>query len=601
MAFENRQQEFSGLLPAEAAWVQSLSSVTPTKGTVYVANGSGWVGLGVGANGTFLKADSTTASGLAWAAVSGSGTVTDVSVVSANGFAGTVATSTTTPAITLTTSITGLLKGNGTAISAATAGTDYSLGTSALATGILKSTTTTGALTIATGADLPAMTATVGGAVPTPPNNTTTFLRGDGTFATPAGTGITGSGNANEIAYFTASTAIGSLAVASYPSLTELSYVKGASSNLQTQINAKGAGTVTAISVASSNGFTGSSSGGATPALTLATSITGTLQGNGTAISASKVILTQPATGSTLTIIDGKTLTINKTISLTAADDTGVYTLPTGTKTLLATDGSAASLTSFPTLNQNTTGYASALKSATTTVDVAAATAPSTGQVLTATDSTHATWQTPSAGGSSFWTLPAGATRVSNTTFTVTGDQTAIFKKGVIIKWTESATVRNAMVSIPSTVSTDTTVTIIGDTLTSIDASSLKYAMIGAEAFVEKFAVAGTIGATGTDIANAYYAQEPMRVIGADLYTGTAGTTNATTIDINKNGTTMFTTKPTLATTVNASPTPFTVDTTTALALNDRVSIDIDAVQTTAAIDLYVRLYVFPTRYNSLT
>jgi hypothetical protein len=55
----------------------------------------------------------------------GSGTVTDVSVVTANGFAGTVANSTTTPAITLTTTITGILKGNGTAISAATAGVDY--------------------------------------------------------------------------------------------------------------------------------------------------------------------------------------------------------------------------------------------------------------------------------------------------------------------------------------------------------------------------------------------------------------------------------------------------------------------------------------------
>ena len=48
----------------------------------------------------------------------GAGSVTKVSVVSANGFAGTVATDTTTPAITLTTSITGVLKGNGTAISA---------------------------------------------------------------------------------------------------------------------------------------------------------------------------------------------------------------------------------------------------------------------------------------------------------------------------------------------------------------------------------------------------------------------------------------------------------------------------------------------------
>jgi len=55
----------------------------------------------------------------------GSGSVTSVSVVSANGFAGTVATATTTPAITLTTSVTGVLKGNGTAISAAVVNTDY--------------------------------------------------------------------------------------------------------------------------------------------------------------------------------------------------------------------------------------------------------------------------------------------------------------------------------------------------------------------------------------------------------------------------------------------------------------------------------------------
>jgi hypothetical protein len=54
-----------------------------------------------------------------------SGTVTTASVVSANGFAGTVATASTTPALTLSTSVTGMLKGNGTAMSAATAGTDY--------------------------------------------------------------------------------------------------------------------------------------------------------------------------------------------------------------------------------------------------------------------------------------------------------------------------------------------------------------------------------------------------------------------------------------------------------------------------------------------
>lgn len=65
----------------------------------------------------------------------------------------------------------------------------------ALGTGIVKNTTTTGVLSIAVNSDLPTMTATVGGAVPTPPNNTTTFLRGDGTFASiPSGGTVTNTG-----------------------------------------------------------------------------------------------------------------------------------------------------------------------------------------------------------------------------------------------------------------------------------------------------------------------------------------------------------------------------------------------------------------------
>lgn len=84
--------------------------------------------------------------------------VTAISIASANGFAGSSGGG-TTPALTISTSVTGLLKGNGTSVTAAI------------------------------NSDLPAMTATVGGAVPTPPNNTTTYLRGDGTFATPAGSG----------------------------------------------------------------------------------------------------------------------------------------------------------------------------------------------------------------------------------------------------------------------------------------------------------------------------------------------------------------------------------------------------------------------------
>jgi hypothetical protein len=56
-----------------------------------------------------------------------SGTVTSVSVVNTNGFTATVATASSTPAITLKTTVNGLLKGNSTTgvVSAATAGTDY--------------------------------------------------------------------------------------------------------------------------------------------------------------------------------------------------------------------------------------------------------------------------------------------------------------------------------------------------------------------------------------------------------------------------------------------------------------------------------------------
>lgn len=46
------------------------------------------------------------------------------------------------------------------------------------------------------------------------------------------------------------------------------------------------------------------------------------------------------------------------------------------------------------------TNTARNLKSATTNVDVSAATAPTSGQVLTATGGSAATWQTPSGGGS---------------------------------------------------------------------------------------------------------------------------------------------------------------------------------------------------------
>ena len=112
-------------------------------------------GLGAVSVGSGL---SVTAGGvLSVTNISGGGTVTSASVVSANGLAGTVANASTTPAITLSTTVTGIVKGDGTALSAATAGIDYAPGTAANTTGIVKSTTTTGALTTAVAADFPTL------------------------------------------------------------------------------------------------------------------------------------------------------------------------------------------------------------------------------------------------------------------------------------------------------------------------------------------------------------------------------------------------------------------------------------------------------------
>ena len=98
-------------------------SAVPTAYGVAYGTGTTYAFTAAGTTGQILTA--TTGAAPTWAAPATSGTVTSVSVVSANGFAGTVATATSTPAITLTTTITGVLKGNGTAISAAVPNTDY--------------------------------------------------------------------------------------------------------------------------------------------------------------------------------------------------------------------------------------------------------------------------------------------------------------------------------------------------------------------------------------------------------------------------------------------------------------------------------------------
>jgi hypothetical protein len=161
--------------------------------------------------------------------------------------------------------------------------------------------------------------------------------------------------------------------------------------------NNKGSGTVTAVSVVSANGFAGTSSGGATPAITLTTSISGMLYGNGTALAAATISAPLAYSAGTLSITQSGSST-NGYLSSTDwntfnnKQPAGTYvTSVTGTAPVVSSGGTTPAI-SMAAANGSTNGYLTSTdwttfnnKGSGTVTSVAALTLGTTGTDLSST------------------------------------------------------------------------------------------------------------------------------------------------------------------------------------------------------------------------
>jgi hypothetical protein len=199
-------------VPVNTNLVSGELAINITDGKLYYKDNGGTVRL--------LASKDTTA-----------GAVTSISIASSNGLAGT-SSGGTTPILTLSTTITGILKGNGTAISAATSGTDYAPATSG--TSILYGNGSGGFSNVTIGSGVSFAGGTLS-ATGTGGTVTSVDVSGGTTGLTTSGGPVTGSGTI---------TLAGTLAVANGG--TGATTISGAQTNLQVDP----AGTAVAMAIA---------------------------------------------------------------------------------------------------------------------------------------------------------------------------------------------------------------------------------------------------------------------------------------------------------------------------------------------------------------
>jgi hypothetical protein len=315
----------------------TLTKATLTAGTnVTITNGAG--AITINATDAFV------------------GTVTSVSVVSANGFAGTVANPTTTPAITLSTTVTGLVKGNGTTLSAAVAATDY-VAPSAYASA--------NGLTMATSRLLGRTTASTGAAEEISVAGGLTLSAGVLTGAAGTVTSVTGtspvvsSGGATPAISMPAATA----SVNGYLTSTDWTTFNNKGSGTVTSVS--GTGTVNGITLTGTVTSTGSLTlGGTLSGVSLTTQVSGTLPianggTNGTATPTAGAVSYGTGTAYAFTAAgtSGQVLTSAGAGAPTwTTPTTGTVTSVTGTSPVVSSGGATPAI-SMPAATTSVNGY----------------------------------------------------------------------------------------------------------------------------------------------------------------------------------------------------------------------------------------------------
>lgn len=331
---------------SNSSWATVSGGASPltTKGDLYTYSTMD-TRLPVGNDGEVLSANSGTTTGLEWIAAGGTGTVTSVSQTVPTGLtiSGSPVTTTGTLALGLDTGYVIPLQSTlDTYVVGPASATDNAIARFNLTTGKLVQDS------VVTIADTTGNMAGVGTInTLTLPSSNFVGLTDSQTLTTKTLTSpIISNATASTIAGYDGSKVLGSLSTATYPSLTELSYIKGVTSAIQTQLDSKGAGTVTSVS-GTSNRIT--SSGGATPAIDISASYVGQ-----NSITTLGTITTGTWNGTDIAVADGgtgrSTGTTAYSLIATGTTATGAQqTLANGATTEILVGGGASALPAWTT------------------------------------------------------------------------------------------------------------------------------------------------------------------------------------------------------------------------------------------------------------